>query len=222
MTASFFTIDDHDIAFLKDQWDDLVSFYISDRFIKENLFEILKTRYSEKSRFYHNLSHVKALLHLFESHPAKIQKPAAIRFSIWFHDVVYDTKRNDNEEESANMASETLGQLQVGIETIELVRESILATKGHSGAHLPEDAKLFLDMDLAILGMKEETYTQYSKAVRAEYSWVPESQYRKSRRNILKSFIDRERIYFTDKMKAKFEEQARKNIHGEIESLGDQ
>jgi predicted metal-dependent HD superfamily phosphohydrolase len=219
LSAILFAVDDTDIAFLKSQWDDLLSFYNPDKSIKDNWFQILKERYSEKSRFYHNLSHVKTLLNLLESLKDKIQDHNAIRFSIWFHDAVYNTKRKDNEEESASLASEILGKLHANTETIKFVRELILATKGHSGNNLSGDAKLFLDMDLAILGMSEETYIKYSKAIREEYSWVPEPVYRRSRKKILESFIARESIYVTDEMNERFEEQARKNIGGEIKSL---
>ena len=220
MHTILFAVADNEIAFLKDQWDDLLSFYTSDSDIKEKSFQIINDRYSEKSRFYHNLSHVKTLLDLLESLGNKAQNPNALRFSIWFHDVVYDTKRNDNEEESARLASQMMSQLHVDVETIGVVSSLILATKNHSGDNLAEDNKLFLDMDLAILGMREEIYNKYSRAIREEYSWVPELIYRRERRKILKSFLAREVIYFTDEMKKRFEEQARKNINGEINSLG--
>ena len=212
-------MDETDIAFLKSQWDDLLSSYNPDKSIKDNSFQLLKEKYSANGRFYHNLSHVKTLLNLLEPLKDKIQEHNAIRFSIWFHDVIYNTKRNDNEEESARLASELLGTLHVNTETINFVRDLILATKGHSGHNLSEDAKLFLDMDLAILGMSEEIYIKYSKAIREEYSWVPELRYRTSRKKILESFIARESIYATDEMKQRFEEQARINIMGEIKSL---
>ena len=220
MPATLFTVDDNEIASLKDQWDDLLSFYTSDNDIKVNSFQILKERYSEKSRFYHNLSHVKTLLDLLESLDNRAQNRNAIRFSIWFHDAVYDTKENDNEEASARLASQMMRKLHVDVETIEVVSSLILATKNHSGNSLSEDNKLFLDMDLAILGMRAEIYKKYSRAIREEYFWVPDHIYSRERRKILKSFISREVIYFTDEMKKRFEEQARKNINGEINSLG--
>ena len=219
MPAGFLNFNDQDIAFLKSQWDNLSSFYPSDKTAQEAAFQLLQVQYSEKNRFYHNFSHVKVLLKLFESFDNKTQDPKAIKFSIWFHDVIYDTKRNDNEAESARLASETLYKLNVNTETIELVKDLILATKDHSGRNLSYDAKLFLDMDMAILGMSEEIYKEYSQAIRQEYSWVSESMYRRGRKKILKSFVERERIYFTDEMKARYEEQARKNINNEIKSL---
>ena len=120
MTATFFHIDAKDITFLKSQWDSLASFYSSDKTIQEEIFQILKERYSEKSRFYHNLSHVKTLLALLESLADKIRDLKVIKFSIWFHDVIYDTRKSDNEAESARLASEMLHKLNVNDETMEL------------------------------------------------------------------------------------------------------
>ncbi len=196
-----------------------MSFYPSDRFIQNNAFHILTEKYSEESRFYHNLSHIKSLLNLFEAFKDQIKEQDAVRFSIWFHDAVYDIKREDNEEESARLASELLDELNVSVETIGSVRRLILATKSHNGRDLSEDAKLFLDMDLAILGMNEETYERYSKAIREEYSWVSERTYRTGRRKILDSFLNQEKIYFTDAMQKRFEKQARMNIDNEIRAL---
>jgi predicted metal-dependent HD superfamily phosphohydrolase len=156
---------------------------------------------------------------LFESLKNKLQDHNAIRFAIWFHDAVYDTKKSDNEEKSADFAAEILSGLNVNLETIDEVRGLISATKDHSGKNLSEDAKFFLDMDLAILGVPEAIYGEYSKAIRAEYAWVPAFMYRRGRKKILKSFIERERIYYSDEMQARFETQARMNIAHELASL---
>ena len=219
MAAILFPVDENDLNFLKGQWNELLFSFTTDRSSIENFFQILKEKYSEKIRFYHNLSHVRTLLNLHESFNHKIQNPDAIRFAIWFHDAIYNTERTDNEEESAGFASESLEGLSVPTETVEVIRELILATKDHRGADLSDDAKLFLDMDLAILGMREEIYWKYSQAIRKEYSWLPETTYRHGRRKILESFLTRERIYFTENMTARFEERARKNINGEIALL---
>ena len=69
------------------------------------------------------------------------------------------------------------------------------------------------------LGVAEKIYVKYSKAIREEYSWVPAFMYRSSRKKILRSFMERERIYYTDEMNKRFEAQARTNINDEIESL---
>ena len=219
MTAIFFMLHEQDIESLQIEWEGLSSAYTSDTAIQTHSFQVLRENYSEKSRSYHNLSHVNTLLGLFKSLASKIQDPSATQFAIWFHDVIYNTKRNDNEEESARLAAEMLYKLQVSTETVECVQKMILATKTHGGRNLSEDAKLFLDMDLAILGARAEIYKEYSQAIRKEYSWASEAIYRGGRKKVLEDFLLRERIYQTEEMGVRFEERARENIISEIKSL---
>ena len=123
MPANLFHVDEQDKLYLKRQWDYLAFSYVSDKTSTDHIYQVLKEKYSEKSRFYHNLSHVKTLLSLYESLRTHIQNHHAIQFSIWFHDITYEPKRTDNEEESARLASETLGKLGVDTQTIELVQD---------------------------------------------------------------------------------------------------
>jgi predicted metal-dependent HD superfamily phosphohydrolase len=219
MAKLFFDVDSRDIILLKGQWDNLISSYTSNITIRDDVFQLLKDKYTEPNRIYHNLNHVKTMLNLLDSLNTKPQEPNAIRFSIWFHDVIYNSQRNDNEEESAKLASQMMRQLQVNSKTIYFVRGLILATKEHSGKDLPDSAKLFLDIDLAILGASEEIYKEYSKAIREEYSWVSASVYREGRKKVLESFIERDIIYFTEEIQTRYEQQARNNINSEIKSL---
>jgi len=63
---------------------------------------------------------------------------------------------------------------------------------------------------------------EYSEAIRKEYAWVSTSAYREGRQNVLKNFIERDRIFFTDEMQSRYERQARKNMLVEIEALDTQ
>jgi len=55
--------------------------------------------------------------------------------------------------------------------------------------------------------------------VRDEYKLVPYFLYRKKRKEILTSFLERERIYQNDFFYDKFETQARANIGSAIKML---
>jgi predicted metal-dependent HD superfamily phosphohydrolase len=149
----------------------------------------------------------------------KIQNRDAFYFAIWYHDVIYEAKRSDNEEKSAEFAVEALAELGVPEQTIAVVREMILATKHHRGAGLSWDMKAFLDLDTSILGAPEEIYEEYSRAIRKEYSWVPDFLYRKGRVKVLNDFLEGEHIYHTDEIRAEYELQARDNITAEIRAL---
>jgi predicted metal-dependent HD superfamily phosphohydrolase len=158
---------------------------------------------------------------LSESLTDKIQNPDAVYFAIWFHDVIYDTKKTDNEEKSAEFAVEALGGLGVPEQTVAPTREMILATKHHRADDLSWDMKAFLDLDASILGAPEEIYKEYSGAIRKEYSWVPDSLYRDGRMKVLNDFLEREHIYHTEEIRTRCELQARSNIAEEIKTLSD-
>jgi predicted metal-dependent HD superfamily phosphohydrolase len=100
------------------------------------------------------------------------------------------------------------------------VMECIAATEQHEiTSSRIADLPLFLDIDLAILGAKEEIYQRYSDSIRAEYDWVPIDQYRAGRGNVLRRFLDRSSLFFTAEMAACFEEQARTNLAAELQQI---
>jgi predicted metal-dependent HD superfamily phosphohydrolase len=177
------------------------------------------TKYLENHRAYHNLSHIKALLFYAENYKKKFADFESVQLTIWFHDVIYNTKRFDNESESAKIAVEFLNELNVTKDKIEKIEQMITATAKHDSNGLDFDGKLFLDLDLAILGQNENVYLNYSKAIRKEYSFVPWFLYKRSRRKILENFLQREIIYFTEEIRQDFETQARLNLANEIKTL---
>jgi predicted metal-dependent HD superfamily phosphohydrolase len=219
MDKNYFLIGFHDQDFLHTQWVGLASQHTTDMAVIESLFNALVERYSERARAYHNLSHIQSLLALSESLLDKIQNRDEHYFAIWFHDVIYDTQRADNEEKSAEFAAEALARLAVPEQSIAVTREMILATKHHRAAGLSWDMKVFLDLDTSILGAPEEIYEEYSRAIRKEYSWVPDAMYREGRMKVLNDFLSRDRIYHTEEISAKYETRARRNIAEEIRGL---
>ena len=187
------------------------------------IFEQLRRAYSSRSRAYHNLSHVRALLDLRARFNAQITHPAAVDLAIWFHDAVYHTRRKDNEERSAVLANESLTALGVPASVIDVVVAMILATKAHAldglAPNIAADGRLFLDFDLSILGSDDVTYRKYAAAIRREYWWVPAPLYRDGRRKVLESFLRRDRLYFTEAIFAEREARARANVASELAIL---
>ncbi len=214
-TGMQFQIDEAGQEFLRQQWNQLCAGHES----SSSAFALLREKYAEKHRAYHNLSHIRALLAHAESFRHELQSYDTVAFAIWFHDAIYHTKKSDNEEKSAELAEATLSQLSVPSEIITATKQMILATKKHKLLNDSTDLKLFLDFDLSTLGTSEEVYQQYSQAIRKEYSWVPYFLYRKGRKKVLESFLKRERLYFTDAMNASYESQARRNLETEWDRL---
>lgn len=203
---------------IKECWQD---FLTSNKKFDSGLWPLIEKKYSEPHRKYHTLNHINYCLSYLCYVSPEYEKDK-IELVIWFHDVVYDTRRNDNEEQSAKlMKSSLLGSECWGEKYLDEVADMILATKHNSDIITPsEELKYFLDIDLSILGADEETYRyNYSKQIRKEYSWVPEEIYKAKRAEILQGFLDRDYIYNTDIFRNDLEKQARENIKLEIERL---
>src|SRR6478609_6115457 len=102
-----------------------------------------------------------------------LSKCPALEFGIWFHDAIYDPTASDNEEKSADLAARCLAGGQLDPLFSDRVQQLILVTKTHD----PEpgtDLALMVDIDLAILGSSWGRFAEYERAIRQEYTWVPE------------------------------------------------
>ncbi len=208
-----------DIARLKNDLRDLLGAISGDEAKQSKLLGLLITKYSEKHRAYHNLSHISLLLASAAEFRKKFADSESVRLAIWFHDVIYEPQSANNEAESAALAVESLAELGFPKEKIEKVERMILATQKHDAANLDWDGRMFLDLDLKILSIYPSAYKKYAQAIRAEYSFVPENLYRRERCKILQRFLQREFIYYTDEMRKTYEESARRNIANEIKDL---
>src|SRR5262249_59053313 len=90
-----------------------------------------------------------------------------------------------------------LGELGVGPAVVDEVARLVLLTKTHDCAEGDSAGEVLLDADLAILGAEEAEYDRYARAIRAEYAWVSEGDYRAGRRRVLEGFLARPRLYRT-------------------------
>jgi predicted metal-dependent HD superfamily phosphohydrolase len=184
----------------------------------ESVYQELISRYSEPCRHYHNLHHIAECLGEFDLESHLASDPLAVELAIWFHDAIYDTHAPDNEERSAELARQQLGQAGRSAVLTESVVALVLATKSHLPSAHP-DATLMIDVDLSIFGQRKERFQEYEAQIRREYDWVQESTFAARRAEILQRFLARERIYATEPFFAKFEKQARGNLEHSIQRL---
>src|SRR5882757_4596571 len=85
--------------------------------------------YGAPDRHYHGLAHIEALLALAQQHADAIADRDAVDAAIWFHDAIYDTRRKDNEEASAQLAAARLAGT-TSEERIARIAAMIRATAG--------------------------------------------------------------------------------------------
>ena len=209
------------VEYVKEKWQQLTAFSKKEE-IKEQLWGEIVYRYSGQHRHYHNINHIAHLFTWCDRFMDKIKNPAVMGFSILYHDVVYDTYSPDNETQSAALAEAHLKQLSVNNVLINNVKTFITATKNHTipdGFSLKEDLALFLDFDMAILGVDENMYKLYSEKIRQEYSKYPDPVYREGRKLALQKVLVSENIFATDDLKKVLEEKARENIIREVSYL---
>jgi len=191
--------------------------------IDEALKSELATLYRAADRHYHGLAHIEAMRALAAEYRHLLHDPEAVEAAIWFHDAIYDSRAKDNEARSAALAE---GKLAGRVQPARLAR--ILAMINATATHEPppfedgnaaDDAALFLDMDLAILGAGSETFDAYERAVRLEYGWVEEPIWRAGRAAVLKNFLGRPHVFGTEPFRQRFEAQARKNLSRSLQAL---
>lgn len=178
--------------------------------VPKGVFEALADRYREAHRQYHTLQHIAECL----QHLKSVRNvPPAAAIALWFHDAIYDPKRQDNEERSAAWARDVLGASPLAGQ----VEKMILATK--LGANtIDVFERLVADIDLAILAAPEPRYSEYEAQTRQEYAYLSEAEYREMRFKRLRSFSDRVYIYGSAEFR-NLETRARKNIERSINAL---
>lgn len=187
-------------------------------------WDVLSDAYNESHRYYHGLTHIGAcLVQLDEYHlehpdmlPFELEN---IQFAIWFHDVIYDTEKYDNEEKSAALAEKAITELQFDGFRIEPVKKMILNTKHTNSNQLDHSTNVFLDIDLSILGELPEIFNEYEQNIQKEYSWVPPTIFRTKRAQLLEQILNQPLIYRTEFFQLRYEIQARYNLIRSIHQL---
>lgn len=177
----------------------------------QELRDAILDRYAEPQRKYHTLQHLEECLALFDRVREAAERPAEVEIALWFHDAIYDLKASDNEERSAAWARDELLRGGVQPEVAARIHDLIMATR-HTDSPLGGDEKVLIDIDLSILGASAARFAEYERQIRQEYAYVPGFLFRRKRRSILKSFLDRAEIYSTPVLHRELEARARDNI----------
>lgn len=170
--------------------------------------------YTEGHRHYHTAAHVQAVIHALRVRG--ILTPA-LELAAWGHDLIYDPRAADNEQRSADVFGAWLAAQGAADDLQTEVRALILATR-HTSPPSGRSEALFVDADLRILGASQGDFAAYDHAIRREYAHVPDAAYRQGRAQVLRHFLNRERLYTTPEF-AGLETQARVNLEGALGRL---
>ncbi|KAF0981855.1 hypothetical protein FDP41_011716 [Naegleria fowleri] len=209
------------------------------------------------SRFYHTTTH---LFHLLSQCRDFFEKDARfggskqlsmtdfiiIRLAIFFHDIIYDAKRKDNEEASARVFMKFVNETRPEMlrnEDVQRIVMFIECTANHLSHKDKKDQLLFtfLDFDLAVLAMntpKQEIHffkdilvewknkeefldssfmKHYVENVRKEYGHLSDQEFAKGRSAFLRKMLDNpDQLFYTTEAKEKLEKQALMNLKMEL------
>ena len=178
--------------------------------------DALVAAYTAPGRHYHNLKHIEDCLGAL----AGVKNLSAaereiLTEAIWWHDVVNDATRSDNEELSVRLAEQHI-RPDLRREVGRLIR----LTKTHQAE--PDDrlGAILISIDLSILGAEPARYDAYAAAIRKEYAHVGDGDYRAGRAKVLRLFAARPFIFPDADFAAKYDRQARQNLARELASLG--
>jgi predicted metal-dependent HD superfamily phosphohydrolase len=178
--------------------------------------EALVAAYTAPGRHYHNLQHIEdclaALARVENLSPLERE---ILSETIWWHDVVYDATRSDNEELSARLAEQHVRE-NLRQEVGRLIR----LTKTHDVQ--PDDrlGAILISIDLSILGAEPARYDAYAAAIRREFAHVSEHDYRDGRARVLRQFAARPVIFPDPGFAATYDSRARENLARELILLG--
>ncbi len=139
-------------------------------------FNTVLSNYFEPHRVYHNIHHIFDLLR-------KADKKGILSdelfLAIVFHDSIYDPKRNDNEEKSAELFSSYIDN--------DAVKQAILETKTHEPT--TQLSKQLCDLDLSILYDNDfDNFIEFENKIFKEYQFVDYKTYKEKRVDILQNF----------------------------------
>ena len=172
--------------------------------------------YAQPQRHYHTTQHLQECLLWWQRCQNHMQAPAEVALALFYHDIVYDPKRSDNELQSANTM---LAHLQAYLPEASTKRiyRWILATAHHGQQTTLSDAddadlKWVLDIDLGILSADAERFQEYERQIRMEYRHVPLLIYRCKRRQVLRDFAQAPHLYHTDFFRQQLERSAKANL----------
>jgi len=180
----------------------------------KRIFEELDGGYTQAHRHYHNWFHIALCLDELEAARSLATSPIAVEMAVWFHDAVYIPGAPDNERLSAEMAQEAAESLHLPPAIVREVADLVLATQHLSGEKPTggPDGSLIRDIDLSIFGQTPQQFNRYEEGIRLEYASVPDRRRWERRLAVLEMFLSLRKIYETGYFRARYEQQARRNL----------
>jgi predicted metal-dependent HD superfamily phosphohydrolase len=206
-------------------------------------FEKIFQQHNESGRFYHTAVHLKEMLDywalLMQQDDSLSPWSNVISWATFFHDAIYNPRSSHNERDSSQLfqqfwkeafcidmdkarapATDTTCLAKLVVMLIHATEKHEITTDPTMIDTEVELQKVFLDVDMAVLGKKKEAYLAYAGLIRKEYAFVDRPVYCEKRAEILTGFLqNKKQIFLSEFFHNALEQQARKNLKDEIDLL---
>jgi len=200
-------------------------------------WRVIRDKHCEAHRHYHTLSHLEEMLYYGDQF--ELARPDSFFLAVFFHDIIYEPTRKDNELASAQLFREFAKEVNAAYEPtsaggatnpltggaplsekdVEMVAGWIERTASHMDGPADGDLAKFLDADLAVLAKDPAGYARYTQQIRAEYAHVEDRAWCTGRPAVMQRFLDAGQLYFSADTRAAWEEQARSNVSAELATI---
>lgn len=174
--------------------------------------------YGDPERIHHGMDHPLSMIREQTPYTRKMKDPVAVKAVDFLHDVKNETRSQTNVTDSAKITEEIFTEAKLPSSRVEDIKEGVLDTDHERTPH-NKDCMYAVDSDLAIFGQPRPVFIGYEKAIRGEYFWVPEKDYREVRARILEGFYKREPLFHTPEFRDKYEDIAKRNLAFSIKYL---
>lgn len=188
--------------------------------------EDLLTRWRERGRLHHGLTHLVEVLaaidRLAESEQITQAELRRARLGAWFHDAVHTaglpaaSSPPPSSDEAAS--AELVHELLRDDPDTALVADLVSMTATHQCRPGDVAAAVLSDADLSILGSSPQRYADYAAAIRAEYAHIPDAAFRPGRAAILEALASGN-LFATPSGTDWWDAPARANLGAEITRL---
>jgi predicted metal-dependent HD superfamily phosphohydrolase len=180
---------------------------------------ILVPAYTE-NRHYHTLRHVEYMLHHVNDFIGIGRfNSNLLKWAIWFHDIIYDSKRTDNEKRSAKALADFSRVIGIDEESIKIMEWLIILTS-HKGQPQTRLEDIICDLDLREF-VSDRSHLN-AEEVRKEFGHVADKEFYEGRIDFINSMLAKEFIYHTDEYRDTLEDTARHNLRKELDTIKQQ
>jgi predicted metal-dependent HD superfamily phosphohydrolase len=158
--------------------------------IHEKGLKELPLRWSEPHRYYHNTTHLVNIIHDIETNMwfkgLTASEKRALMIAAFYHDAIYNPKKDDNEERSVKLFLRDFGGTDIRM--IDAVCGLIMVTKYRKrpGTKLK---KIFWDADNAGFKKGFDWLMKTEKLIQKEYSYLPKEKFREGKIKFLETNI---------------------------------